>query len=225
LLKGLNGSSGFDSHQLTIKQNKTKKGKKPMKQTITIEITDEEYNAFRSALLLHKSHPAFENQLDYTFDAEVVAVRSLFDKVMIARQTQVNGHNVDANKCHSCMRPFKKLTNEQRARTNVGTGHEKEVAKSLNDMGNACRKVHELLEFRRGNHVRDGWVSRDELSKELNGGDGARRVRQLRDEFAIPIEVEMRVAANGSRQAYYRIAKPQGKTLWQLAQEGAFGKE
>jgi len=201
-----------------------------MKQTITIEITDEEYNAFRSALLLHKSHPAFENQLDYTFDAEVIAVRSLFDKVMIARQTQVDGHNVDAKKCHTCMRPFKKLTNEQRARTNVGTGHEKEVAKSLSDMGNACRKVHELLKEHRllakeGRGLFDGWVSRDELSKELNGGDGARRVRQLRDEFAIPIEVQMRVAANGSRQAYYRIAKPQGKTLWQLAQEGAFGKE
>ena len=176
-----------------------------MKQTITIEITDEEYNAFRSALLLHKSQPAFENQLDYGFDAEVVAVRSLFDKVMIARQTQVNGHNVDAKKCHSCMRPFKKLTNKQRARTNVGTGHEKEVAKSLNDMGNACRKVHELL--LKSERIANGWVSRDRLSRELNGGDGARRVRQLRDEFAIPIEVRMRVAANGSRQAYYRIAR------------------
>ena len=196
-----------------------------MKQTITIEVTDEEYNAFRSALLLHRSHPAFENKLDYAFDAEVIAVRSLFDKVMIARQTQVDGRNVDAKKCHSCMRPFKKLTNKQRARTNVGTGHEKEVAKSLSDMGNACRKVHELLKFRSGTISGDGWVSRDELSKELNGGDGARRVRQLRDEFAVPIEVQMRVAPNGSRQAYYRIAKPQGKTLWQLAQEGAFGKE
>ncbi len=135
-----------------------------MKQTITIEVTDEEYNAFRSALLLQKSHPAFENQLDYAFDAEVVAVRSLFDKVMIARQTQVGGRNVDAKKCHSCMRPFKKLTNKQRARTNVGTGHEKEVAKSLSDMGNACRKVHELLKehrllAREGRGLFDGWVS------------------------------------------------------------------
>ena len=185
----------------------TNQERKTMKQTITIEVTDEEYNAFRSALLLSKSHPTYENELDWHFDAEVNAVRSLFDKVMVARQTQVDGRNVDAKKCHSCMRPFKKLTNKQRARTNVGTGHEKEVAKSLSDMGNACRKVHELLKFRSTTISGDGWVSRDRLSRELNGGDGARRVRQLRDEFAIPIEVQMRVAANGSRQAYYRIAR------------------
>lgn len=176
-----------------------------MKQTITIEVTDEEYNAFRSALLLHKSHPTFANQLDYAFDAEVVAVRSLFDKVMIARQTQVDGRNVDAKKCHSCMRPFKKLKNEQRARSSVGTGHEQTVAKSLGDLSGACEKVHELLI--KSARIANGWVSRDRLSRELNGGDGARRVRQLRDEYGIPIEVTMRVNPNGTRQAYYRLAQ------------------
>jgi hypothetical protein len=52
-----------------------------------------------------------------------------------------------------------------------------------------------------------GWVSRDRLSRELNGGDGARRARQLRDEFGVPIEVEMRKEKGMSRQAMYRIAR------------------
>ena len=174
-----------------------------MKQTITIEVTDEEYNAFRSALLLHK---VIHGPDAYgVVDAEVVAVRSLFDKVMIARQTQVDGRNVDAKKCHTCMRPFKKLTNEQRARSSIGTGHEQTVAKSLGDLSGACEKVHELLI--KSARIANGWVSRDRLSKELNGGDGARRVRQLRDEYGIPIEVTMRVNPNGTRQAYYRLAQ------------------
>jgi hypothetical protein len=116
--------------------------------------------------------------------------------------------------CPTCKRPWKKLTNEQRARTNSpgATGHENVVAKSLGDMGPACKKVHELLKTHRtlafeGRGLFDGWVSRDELSRELNGGDGARRARQLRDEFGIPIEVKMGKEKGMSRQAMYRIAR------------------
>ena len=106
------------------------------------------------------------------------------------------------DKCPTCMRPYKKLTNEQRARSNVGTGHEKQVAKSLGDMGNACKKVHELLKFRSETISGHGWVSRDRLSREL------------RDEFGVPIEIEMRKNENGTRQAYYRLARP--KTLFEI---------
>lgn len=175
------------------------------KRIVTIEVTDEEYNAFRSALLLSKSHPAYENELDWQFDAEVNAVRSLFDKVMIARQTQVNGVNVDSNKCHSCMRPFKKLKNEERARSNAGTGHEKQVARSLSDMTGACKTVYDFLLFKKNNPLMEDWVSSTKLRELLNGGDGPRRARQLRDEWAIPIEVKMNKQPGMNRQAYYRI--------------------
>ena len=73
------------------------------------------------------------------------------------------------------------------------------------DMGSACKKVHELLKFRNETLTGGGWVSRDRLSRELNGGDGARRARQLRDEYGIPIEVTMHASPNGTRQAYYRL--------------------
>ena len=126
------------------------------------------------------------------------------------------------DKCPTCQRPYKKLANHERARSNAGTGHEQEVARSLGDMGKACNAIHELLKFRRTTISGDGWVSRDRLSRELNGGDGARRARQLRDEYGVPIEVKMVVDESGRRQAYYRIVEPQPKTLFQLAQEGAF---
>jgi hypothetical protein len=126
------------------------------------------------------------------------------------------------DKCPTCQRPYKKLANHERARSNAGTGHEQQVARSLGDMGKACNAIHELLKFRRTTISGDGWVSRDRLSRELNGGDGARRARQLRDEYGVPIEVKMVQDENGRRQAYYRITEPQPKTLFQLAQEGAF---
>jgi hypothetical protein len=111
--------------------------------------------------------------------------------------------------CPTCKRPWKKLTNEQRARTSspAATGHENVVAKSLGDMGPACKKVHDLLKEESYLLLSGGWVSRDRLSRELNGGDGARRARQLRDEFGVPIEVEMRKEKGMSRQAMYRIAR------------------
>tara|TARA_R110002020_G_scaffold246713_3_gene460596 strand:+ start:1645 stop:2061 length:417 start_codon:yes stop_codon:yes gene_type:complete len=112
------------------------------------------------------------------------------------------------DKCPTCQRPYKQLTSSQRARSNAGTGHEKQVAKSLGDMSGACNAIHELLKFRRTTISGDGWVSRDRLSRELNGGDGARRARQLRDEYGIPIEVKMVANDNGRRQAYYRIVEP-----------------
>ena len=118
----------------------------------------------------------------------------------------MENHNL--KHCPTCKRPFKKLANHERARSNFGTGHENEVARSLGDMGNACKKVHGLLKCRKATIAGDGWVSRDRLSRELNGGDGARRARQLRDEFGIPIEVKMETNENGARQAYYRIGEP-----------------
>ena len=142
------------------------------------------------------------------------------------------------DKCPTCQRPYKKLANHERARSNVGTGHEQQVARSLGDMGKACQAIHELL--LKAQRIANGWVSRDRLSRELNGGDGARRARQLRDEYGVPIEVKMVVDESGRRQAYYRIAEPayfeafhafdrlmdepteKPKTLFQLAQEGAF---
>ena len=122
---------------------------------------------------------------------------------------RIRGQVGNEKVCPTCKRPWKKLTNEQRARTNSpgATGHENVVAKSLGDMGPACRKVHELVKFRSGTISGDGWVSRDRLSRELNGGDGARRARQLRDEFGIPIEVKMGKEKGMSRQAMYRIAR------------------
>ena len=122
---------------------------------------------------------------------------------------RIRGQVGNEKVCPTCKRPWKKLTNEQRARTNSpgATGHENVVAKSLGDMGPACRKVHELLKFRSGTISGDGWVSRARLSRELNGGDGARRARQLRDEFGIPIEVKMGKEKGMSRQAMYRIAR------------------
>ena len=124
------------------------------------------------------------------------------------------------DKCPTCQRPYKKLANHERARSNAGTGHEQQVARSLGDMGKACQAIYELL--LKSQRIANGWVSRDRLSHELAGGDGARRARQLRDEYGVPIEVTMRVNPNGTRQAFYRIVEPQPKTLFQLAQEGAF---
>jgi hypothetical protein len=105
-------------------------------------------------------------------------------------------------------------------------------------MGKACNTIYELL--LKAKRIGNGWVSRDRLSRELNGGDGARRARQLRDEYGVPIEVKMVIDENGRRQAYYQIVGPayfeafrafdrymseptdKPKTLFQLAQEGAF---
>ena len=122
---------------------------------------------------------------------------------------RIRGQVGNEKVCPTCKRPWKKLTNEQRARTNSpgATGHENVVAKSLGDMGPACRKVHELLKFRSGTISGDGWVCRDRLSREHIGGDGARRARQLRDEFGVPIEVKMGKEKGMSRQAMYRIAR------------------
>tara|TARA_R110002020_G_scaffold128694_3_gene288396 strand:- start:3891 stop:4316 length:426 start_codon:yes stop_codon:yes gene_type:complete len=114
--------------------------------------------------------------------------------------------------CPHCKRPYKKIESSQRARSNVGTGHEKQVARSLGDMGPACEKIYQRLKDDRllwleGRGLFDGWVSRDSLNGELNGGDGARRARQLRDEFGLPIEIEMRDGDSfKSRQAWYRLA-------------------
>lgn len=108
------------------------------------------------------------------------------------------------HKCPTCQRPFKKLSNEQRARTGVArsTGVEHEAARSLSDLSNACRKVHDYLLQAK---ALGQWTSGDQLRAVLNGGDGPRRARQLRDEFAVPIETKMMKLPNQRRQAYYRI--------------------
>ena len=106
--------------------------------------------------------------------------------------------------CPTCKRPFKKLTNEQRARSNhQGTEHQ--AAKSLGDLNQACSKVYDLLRSASSASFRDSWVSAQELRDLLDGGDGPRRARQLREEFAVPVESQMRTNHVGRKMAYYKI--------------------
>ena len=54
------------------------------------------------------------------------------------------------------------------------------------------------------NPVWEGWVSRDELSLVVGGGDGARRARELR-ENGYPVESKMMKIGDRPKQAYYRV--------------------
>ena len=107
--------------------------------------------------------------------------------------------------CPTCKRPFKKLTNEQRART-AHQGTEHEAVKHLGDMTATCSKVYDLLREASTDSFRNSWVSAEELRNLLNGGDGPRRARQLREEFGVPVESKMRVRPDGKKMAYYNIA-------------------
>ena len=111
--------------------------------------------------------------------------------------------------CPTCKRPWKKLTNTQRARSGDYPGQEKEAAKSLGNLAPTCKRIHEFLVSRAERYPAshpEGWVSSQELRNHING-DGPRRARQLRDEYGVPVETRMETR-DGRTLAYYRISNP-----------------
>jgi len=109
--------------------------------------------------------------------------------------------------CPTCLRPYKPLSASQRARRGDYPGREREAAEGATEAqySKSCRQVLDYLRFRWRSEQRglgDGWVSATHLRFILDGGDGPRRARQLRDEWGWPIEVEMRT---NPRQAWYRL--------------------
>lgn len=120
---------------------------------------------------------------------------------------------VQPEACPTCLRPFKKLKDEQRARSGVGTGNEKIAAKQLKNTGTACDRIYEYLK------IKGDWASGNELRDALGGGDGPRRARQLRDEYAIPIEIKIEDRKGYRKQAWYRLARVEPKTLFDLFAE------
>ena len=106
--------------------------------------------------------------------------------------------------CPTCKRPFKKLNNDQRARSRH-QGLEHEAAKQLGDMNRSCETVYKCLKDASTASFRSPWVSATELRDLLEGGDGPRRARQLREEFGVPVESKMRVTPAGKKMAYYTI--------------------
>ncbi len=103
--------------------------------------------------------------------------------------------------CPHCKRPYLETDNQERARSGDYPGLEKEAVKDIEDMNRTCVRVFEYLKTREPYD----WVSGDQLRDVLNGGDGPRRVRQLNEEFGIPIDRRMHKPEDGRRQAYYRI--------------------
>jgi len=103
--------------------------------------------------------------------------------------------------CPTCKRPYLETSNEQRTRYEDHVGLEKQAVKDIEEMNRSCVRI---FEYMKAQPVYD-WVSGDELRNVLNGGDGPRRVRQLNEEFAIPIDRRMHKPEDGRRQAYYRI--------------------
>lgn len=104
--------------------------------------------------------------------------------------------------CPHCKRPYLETDNEQRTREGNHPGLEKEAIKDIEEMNRSCTRIFEFLRSREPYD----WVSGDDLRNVLNGGDGPRRVRQLNEEFAIPIDRKMYKPEDGRRQAYYRIS-------------------
>ena len=99
-----------------------------------------------------------------------------------------------ADQCPTCLRPFEKVANAKLL-ARSGGARETEAARAVSaHLSRACARVLEELRRKRNydcphavdhpdafdNKLR-GWVSRDELSYILGGGDGARRARQLLD--------------------------------------------
>lgn len=108
--------------------------------------------------------------------------------------------------CVTCKRPWKRLQPHERARTGDHPGVERDAADAATEreMSRACQVV--LAELKRASAASagwQGWVSAIQLRALLDGGDGPRRVRQLRDEWAWPIETKM--SSTPKRQAWYRL--------------------
>lgn len=97
--------------------------------------------------------------------------------------------------CPTCKRPYPKDAPKARAGHHPGVENEA-AALSEPSHRSQCGLVLRYLRAQSGR-----WVSAYELRDRFLG-DPTRRVRQLRDEFGQPIEVEMRT---GPRQAWYRL--------------------
>ena len=123
------------------------------------------------------------------------------------------------NKCPTCHRSYKGDTSPLVGNNHNETAHT--AAKTLGDTTQLAQKVLRHLDGARHirltkshrntfdvenpNHlVYEGWVSRDELSEVVCGGDGARRARELR-ECGVPIEAKMMNVKGFPRQAWYRL--------------------
>lgn len=104
--------------------------------------------------------------------------------------------------CPHCKRPYLETSNEERTRSKDHRGLEKQALKDVEEMNRSCVRIFEFMKSRT---IYD-WVSGDDLRNVLNGGDGPRRVRQLNEEFGIPIDRRMHKPEHGRRQAYYRIS-------------------
>ena len=124
-----------------------------------------------------------------------------------------------SNGCPTCHRPFTGKYRAQVGDSHNSTAHE--AAKTLGDTTKLAKKVLEHLQG--AQHIRltkshrntfdvenpnyliyEGWISRDQLSEIVGGGDGARRARELR-ECGVPIESKMMDVKGFPRQAWYRL--------------------
>ena len=116
--------------------------------------------------------------------------------------------------CPTCRRPFRQLLPAERARAGHREGLEHESAKSLKDAGKKCKQAYDFLLYIK--KIADGrshrteissWVCGEEMRRNLGEGDWQRRVRQLSEEFGVPIERKMDNPNGGAKVAYYRLGE------------------
>ena len=116
--------------------------------------------------------------------------------------------------CPTCRRPFRQLMGDERARAGYREGLEHESAKSLKDAGKKCKQAYDFLLYIK--KIADGrshrteissWVCGEEMRRNLGEGDWQRRVRQLSEEFGVPIERKMDNPNGGAKVAYYRLGE------------------
>jgi len=103
----------------------------------------------------------------------------------------------------------------ERARAGYREGLEHESAKSLKDAGKKCKEVYDYLLYikkiadGRSHRVSDtnSWVCGEDLRYTLGKGDWQRRIRQLSEEFGVPIQRKMDNPNGGAKVAYYRLGE------------------
>ena len=118
--------------------------------------------------------------------------------------------------CPTCRRPFRTLESHERARSGTPDSLEHEAAKELKDAGLRCKQVLDFLRWEKHNALtrshrasyvgNDGFVSGEDMRSSLGSGDWQRRVRQLSEEYGVPIERKMDNPNGGRKVAYYRLA-------------------
>ena len=121
----------------------------------------------------------------------------------------------DIKSCPTCRRPFRQLLKAERARAGHREGLEHQSAKSLKDAGKKCKEVYDYLLYikkiadGRSHRVSDtnSWVCGEDLRYTLGKGDWQRRIRQLSEEFGVPIERKMDNLNGGAKVAYYRLGE------------------